>query len=63
MTSLQELFNAIKKDESLLKGYASKKCSNCYGRGCVELKEKDSPFQKYMCPCVAKNIKKEFCSE
>jgi len=62
--SLQSLFKAVSTNEDLLKGYSSNKCGNCYGRGYIELKEKgeQSP-SKYMCDCVAKNIKKEFSSK
>lgn len=60
MSSMQSLFNAVSKDEHLLKGYSSRKCNNCYGRGYIELKEKGSSEEKYMCECVAKNIRKEF---
>tara|TARA_R100000315_G_C5233044_1_gene144083 strand:- start:1244 stop:1432 length:189 start_codon:yes stop_codon:yes gene_type:complete len=60
MNSLQNLFKAVSKNENLLKGYASRKCKNCYGRGYIELSEKSSTPEKYMCECVAKNIKKEY---
>jgi len=59
--TLQELFKAVSSNESLLKGYSSRKCNNCYGRGYIELKQKgDMHPEIYMCDCVSKNIRKEF---
>ena len=36
--SLQSVMKAVMQDENLIKGYASKKCKQCLGRGYLEIK-------------------------
>ncbi len=52
---------AVMQDENLIKGYASKKCKQCLGRGYLEIKfAEELHAQNYLCDCVQKNVKKEF---
>lgn len=52
---------AVRENEQLIKGYASKKCKQCLGRGYLEMKDPESfDFEKYLCLCVVKKVKKEF---
>ena len=53
--------DAVRENESLLKGYASRKCKDCLGRGYIEIKAPAEFYpQKYLCRCVEKKVKKEF---
>lgn len=53
--------SAVRENESLVKGYASKKCKQCLGRGYIEIKEPESLYPvNYLCRCVEKRVKKEF---
>ena len=59
--TLQSLMAAVRENENLIKGYASKKCNQCLGRGYIEIKEPGSLYPvNYLCRCVEKNVKKEF---
>ena len=60
--SLNQFVKTVRENESLLKGYSSKKCKYCYGRGYIELMPPDERSELYMCDCVLKKIKKEFNS-
>lgn len=57
--NIQEIVEAARKDENLLKAYASRKCKECYGRGYIEVKPPGDYVQKVMCACFTKNLKKE----
>ena len=54
-----ETLKAIREDESLLKGYASKKCKDCLGRGYIRLSLPKDSEKQYMCDCVKSRVKKE----
>ena len=58
--TLAEFLRTVRENESLLRGYSSKKCNDCYGRGYIELKRPKENPELYMCHCVEKKIKKEF---
>lgn len=60
--TLQSFLAAVRDNESLLKGYASKKCKECLGRGYKEMAIPRESSSLYMCNCVVKNVKKEFSS-
>jgi len=57
--NIQQIVDAARKDENLLKAYASRKCDECYGRGYIELTPPGEYTQKIMCSCFIKNLKKE----
>ena len=51
---------SVRENESLMKGYASKKCKDCFGRGYIEVLEPGEFFSShYLCRCVEKRVKKE----
>jgi len=53
----------VRENESLMKGYASKKCKSCFGRGYIEIVEPGDFFPShYLCSCVENKVKKEFKS-
>lgn len=59
--TLKSIMDAVRENESLLKGYASRKCKDCLGRGYIEIKAPAEFYpQKYLCRCVEKKVKKEF---
>jgi len=58
--TLAHFLKAVQENESLIKGFASRKCKDCLGRGVLELAPPGEPRQKYVCACVLKNAKKEF---
>jgi hypothetical protein len=55
---LSAMIDAISKDENLLRGHASKKCDDCYGKGFIEVTHPKEEPQKYICHCVVKKAKK-----
>jgi len=60
---LQSLMKTVRENESLMKGYASKKCKSCFGRGYIEIVEPGDFFPShYLCSCVENKVKKEFKS-
>ncbi len=58
--TLATFLKTVRENETLLKGYSSKKCPDCLGRGFVELKRPKESAELYMCDCVVKKVKKEF---
>ena len=51
---------SVRESESLMQGYASKKCKECMGRGYIEMLEPGEFFTThYLCLCVQKRVKKE----
>ena len=61
--TLAQFLRTVRENESLLKGYSSKKCNDCYGRGYIELKRPKENAELYMCDCVLKKVKKEFAQK
>tara|TARA_Y100001938_G_C7939888_1_gene353763 strand:+ start:295 stop:501 length:207 start_codon:yes stop_codon:yes gene_type:complete len=58
--TLQSLMEAVRGNESLMKAYASRRCKECLGRGYKEVAVPLDKAEIYVCPCVCKNVKKEF---
>jgi len=59
-SSLQEFLNVVRGNETLIKGYASRKCKECLGRGVVEMTLPEEEPAVYVCSCTIKNAKKGF---
>ena len=59
-SNLQKFLEAVRNNETLIKGYASRKCKDCFGRGVVEMNIPGEGLNFYMCSCTVKNAKKDF---
>jgi len=58
--TLSSFLNSVRENETLLKYYSSNKCSDCIGRGYVEMQLPGESMERYCCSCVTKNVRKEF---